>query len=161
VTGHSSSSLPAFITIELVSPNDQHPERRLALPRFLSYGLGPIHFRMAVFRSDTQDEFLKRRSVLGLANLDHSGRLDIDSHFGCPQYDTFSLHLANSVRLQRLAKAFLQLEAIGSAYAGAGAILKDHFEFAVGDGFQLKDAFDVDDGGAVDADEALRVQFFG
>ena len=59
--------------------------------------------------------------------------------------------------LKRLPEPLLQLHPISAADARARSILQNHFKLAMGQRFEMQDAFDVDYRGAMDSNKAHGV----
>jgi hypothetical protein len=60
-----------------------------------------------------------------------------------------------------LAKALLEVCAIGSADAHAVAVLENELELAVRNGLKLEDTVYVNDGGSMNADESQGIKMAG
>src|SRR6266567_7114600 len=63
--------------------------------------------------------------------------------------------------LQRLTQSLFQLAAIGSADSRSRTVFQDHFKFAMGDGLQAQNAFDIDDSRTMDADKTNGIEPLG
>src|ERR1700722_8342982 len=69
--------------------------------------------------------------------------------------------VASRSGLERLPQSLFKLRAIGSADSRSRTVFQDHVKFAMGDRLEAQDAFDIDDGRAMDADKANRIEPLG
>src|SRR6266481_5284540 len=63
--------------------------------------------------------------------------------------------------LQRLTQSLFQVPAIGAADSRSRTVFQDHFKFAMGDGLQAQNAFDIDNSRTRDADKTDGIEPLG